>query len=67
MSLDIFVVGEVPYKYIGEDDRTTEFFSTNFVVFLTKKMGNFRKFVFVKCKLTIFIFGKFGYVQGRRR
>lgn len=27
MSLDIFVVGEVPYEYIGEDDRTAEFFS----------------------------------------
>ncbi len=51
--------------YIEEDDRTTELFSMNFVVFKTKRMGNFGKFVFVKCKLTTYIFGKFGYVQRR--
>lgn len=43
MSLDIFVVGEVPYEYIGEDDRTTEIFSTNFVVFKTPKNGEFQE------------------------
>jgi hypothetical protein len=50
------------------------FFQTNFyfVVFLNppkNKMGNFRKFVFVKCKLIIFYFyflAIFGYVQRRR-